>query len=146
MEIRNSFRKGSFTIEAAGLMGSVLLVIFAVLYGNFYVHNRAWLTAAAYEAALTGSMAAAQEEDAYGAAQLRGQELGNTGFFGLTDLQMQTSTGSTVQIFYQGETASAFGGFASSLQAEGSAKVFKPVEFIRRVRLAKELGEIIKGD
>ena len=53
---REYLRKGSFTIEAACVMSLVLLVLMGVLYLTFFVHNRAWLTAAACESALTGSM------------------------------------------------------------------------------------------
>ena len=49
-------RKGSFTIEAACVMSLVLITVMGVLYLSFFVHNRSWLTAAAYEAALAGSM------------------------------------------------------------------------------------------
>ncbi len=45
-------RKGSFTIEAACVMSLVLITVMGVLYLSFFVHNRSWLTAAAYEAAL----------------------------------------------------------------------------------------------
>ena len=38
------------------MMSLVLLVLMGVLYLSFFVHNRAWLTAAACESALTGSM------------------------------------------------------------------------------------------
>ena len=53
---REYLRKGSFTIEAACVMSLVLLVLMGVLYLTFFVHNRAWLTAAACESALTGSI------------------------------------------------------------------------------------------
>ena len=49
-------KKGSFTLEAALLMPLLLTVIMSMLYLDFFVHNRAWLTAAAYEAAVSGSM------------------------------------------------------------------------------------------
>lgn len=45
-------KKGSFTLEAALLMPLLLTVIMSMLYLDFFVHNRAWLTAAAYEAAV----------------------------------------------------------------------------------------------
>ena len=43
-------KKGSFTIEAALLMPLILMVLMGLLYLDFFVHNRAWLTSAAYEA------------------------------------------------------------------------------------------------
>ena len=49
-------KKGSFTVETACVMPLILLVLFGTIYLSFFVHNRAWLTAAAYESALSGSM------------------------------------------------------------------------------------------
>ena len=39
-------RKGSFTIETACVMPLILLVLMGLIYLSFFVHNRAWLTAA----------------------------------------------------------------------------------------------------
>ena len=47
-------RKGSFTIETACVMPLILLVLMGLIYLSFFVHNRAWLTAAAYESAWKG--------------------------------------------------------------------------------------------
>ena len=57
MKVRN----GSFTIEAACVMSLVLITVMGVLYLSFFVHNRSWLTAAAYEAALAGSIEGVQK-------------------------------------------------------------------------------------
>ena len=38
-------KKGSFTIEAALLMPLVLMILIGVLYLDFFVHDRAYLTA-----------------------------------------------------------------------------------------------------
>ena len=54
--MKKRMKKGSMTIEAALLMPLLLLVVMITLYLFFYVHNKVWLTAAAYEAALDGSM------------------------------------------------------------------------------------------
>ena len=54
-------RKGGFTIEAACVMSLVLITVMGVLYLSFFVHNRSWLTAAAYEAALAGSIEGVQK-------------------------------------------------------------------------------------
>ena len=76
-------RKGSFTIEAACVMSLVLITVMGVLYLSFFVHNRSWLTAAAYEAALAGSIEGVQKNgQIYEAASAKAQELGNVGFFG----------------------------------------------------------------
>ena len=86
-----NIKKGSFTIEAACVMSLVLFTLTGLLYLCFFVHNRSWLTAAAYEAALAGSMEECREEGkGYETASLRSKELGNTGFFGAENLQSGT--------------------------------------------------------
>ena len=92
MNSLEKIRKGSFTIEAACVMSLVLLVLMGVLYLSFFVHNRAWLTAAACESAISG-----------------------------------------------------FGGFRWKLTAEGSSRVIRPVEWIRKIRAASEVIEEIGG-
>lgn len=138
--MKKKIRKGSFTIEAACVMSIVLVTVMGVLYLAFFVHNRTWLTAAAYEAALTGSMEGVQKNgQIYEAASARGQELGNVGFFGAENLQYQVSTGKTVKVSYQAETISGFGGFHWTLRTEGSSKIIRPAEWVRKVKSASEI-------
>lgn len=138
--MKKKIRKGSFTIEAACVMSIVLVTVMGVLYLTFFVHNRTWLTAAAYEAALTGSMEGVQKDgQVYEAASARGQELGNVGFFGAENLQYQVSTGKTVKVSYQAETISGFGGFHWTLRTEGSSKIIRPAEWVRKVKSASEI-------
>lgn len=69
-------KKGSFTIEAACVMSLVLITVMGVLYLSFFVHNRSWLTAAAYEAALAGSIEGVQKNgQIYEAASAKAQDL-----------------------------------------------------------------------
>ena len=82
--MKKQLRKGSMAIETALLMPVILLVIMTVLYLFFYVHNRAWLTAAAYEAALSGSMeAAVPDGNSREAALKKGMSLGIQAFLGV---------------------------------------------------------------
>lgn len=82
-KILKFWKKGSYTVETAAVMSLIFLVIMSSLYLCFYVHNRTWLTSAAYEAALTGSMEGNKRSgNIYETAWKRGKELGNTGFFG----------------------------------------------------------------
>ena len=43
------WNRGSLTVEAACVMSLILLAVMGLIYLFFFVHNRAWLTAAAYE-------------------------------------------------------------------------------------------------
>lgn len=136
-------RKGSFTIEAACVMSLVLITVMGVLYLSFFVHNRSWLTAAAYEAALAGSIEGVQKNgQIYEAASAKAQELRNVGFFGAENLSYQVSDGKTVKVSYQADTIAGFGGFRWVLRTEGSSKIIRPAQWIRKVKAASE---IVKG-
>ena len=107
---------------------------------SFFVHNRSWLTAAAYEAALAGSIEGVQKNgQIYEAASAKAQELGNVGFFGAENLSYQVSDGKTVKVSYQADTIAGFGGFLWVLRTEGSSKIIRPAQWIRKVKVASEI-------
>ena len=137
---RGNLCKGSFTVEAACVMSIVLLTVMGVIYLSFFVHNRAWLTAADCEVSLSGSMEAVyQDGQAQTAAEIRGEELGNVGFFGAENLRCHVNTGKKkVSVTYEADTIAGFGGFKWTLKTEGSSKVIQPVKWIRRLKAAKE--------
>ena len=135
-----SIRKGSCTIEAACVMPLLFLVIFGCLYLCFFVHNRAWLTAAASEAAVSGSMEGIfKEGEPYETARKKAGELGNIGFFGMENLTVQVHAGKKVSVVYDADTIVPVGGMEWHLRAEGSSKIIHPVEWIRKVKAAAEL-------
>ena len=110
------------------------------LYLFFYMHNKAWLTAAAYEAVLDGSMEAARPDGKIGDKALKkGKELGNTGFFSSKNLKLQASEGNKIQVIYNLDVFSVFGGINSHLQVQGNVKVIKPVSWIRKVKGATDV-------
>ena len=136
-------KKGSMTIEAACLMFLVLLVIMSCVYLFFFVHNRAWLTAAAYEAAIDGSMEGIKKNgSACDAARMRSEELGSTEFFGTENLTAQTHVGKEVQVTYDLDTVSQYGSFSWHVRAEGRARITDPMKYIRKIRAA---AAILKG-
>lgn len=143
MTMRFKIKKGSFTVETACVMPLVLLVLFGVIYLDFFVHNRSWLTAAAYESALCGSMEGIKKDGkVYESARMRSEELGNVGFFGAENLSTQTNVGKEVQVTYDLDTIVAYGGLNWHLRTEGTAKILDPVEHIRKIRAA---AAIVKG-
>ena len=117
-------RKGSFTIETACVMPLILLVLMGLIYLSFFVHNRAWLTAAAYESAVSGSMEGIKKNgEIYDTARIR----------------------SEVQVTYDLDTISSYGNLSWHLRTEGKSAVINPVKHIRRLRAAqavlREMGE-----
>ena len=143
---RKYLKKGSFTVEAACVMSLILLVLMGILYLSFFVHNRAWLTAAACEAALTGSMEGVRKEgQPQEAAEVRSRELGNVGFFGAENLAVQVKNGTEIQVTYTADTISGFGGFRWKLTVDGSSKVIRPTQWIRKIKAASEVMQEIGG-
>ena len=135
--------KGSMTVETACVMPLILLTLVGVLYLSFFVHNRAWLTAAAYEAAVSGGMESIKKDgQIYETAKMRSEELGNVGFFGAENLTTQTNVGDEVQVIYDLDTIASYGGFSWHLRTEGTARIVTPVKHIRRIRAA---AAVVKG-
>ncbi len=137
-------KKGSFTLEAACVMPIILLALMGSLYLCFFVHNRAWLTAAAYEAALAGSMEGIKRDGAVSeTAGMRCKELGNMGFLGVENLSTHVNAGKKVQVSYQFQTIKGYGGFQWKTKAVGQSAVIYPVKWIRTIKSASE---IVWGD
>lgn len=138
--------KGSLTVETACVMPLILFTLLGFIYLNFFVHNRAWLTAAAYESAVSGSMEGVRKNgQVYDTARMRSEELGNTGFFGAENLSTQTNVGKQVQVTYDLDTISSYGNLNWHLRTEGTSGIINPVKHIRKIRAAsailKEMGD-----
>ena len=144
--MKEKIRKGSLTVESACVMSLILLVIMGLIYLSFFVHNRAWLTAAAYESAVSGSMEGIKRTgQVYDTARMRSEELGSAGFFGAENLSTQTNVGKEVQVTYDLDTISSYGNFNWHLRTEGTSAIIDPVKHIRKMRAAaavlKEMGD-----
>ena len=82
--------------------------------------------------------AAEAQKQAQAAAEIRGEELGNVGFFGAENLRCHVNAGKkNVSVTYEADTIAGFGGFKWTLKTEGNSKVIRPVKWIRRLKAAK---------
>ena len=61
------------------------------------------------------------------------------------NLKLQVSEGKKVQVTYDLDMFSIYGGFNSHLQVKGSVKVIKPVTWIRKVKGLSEVSNKLKG-
>lgn len=134
-------RKGSVTVETACVMTLIFLVLIGTLYLCFFVHNRAWLTAAAWEAALSGSIEGVKENGKIlETAQSKSRELGNIGFFGAENLFVRTEeTKDAVKVIYEFDTIAGYGGLNWHLKTEAESKILRPVNWIRKIKTAADL-------
>lgn len=137
-------KRGSFTIETACVMPIILFALMGILYLFFFVHNRAWLTAAAYESAVSGSMEGIKRDGpVYEAARVKSQALGSLGFFGAENISTQTEAGKKVVVTYDLDTIGEYTGLSWHLLVKGESKVIRPVGWVRKVQAASEL---LEGD
>lgn len=137
-------KRGSFTIETACVMPIILFALMGILYLFFFVHNRAWLTAAAYESAVSGSMEGIKRDGpVYETARVKSQALGSLGFFGAENISTQTEAGKKVVVTYDLDTIGEYTGLSWHLLVKGESKVIRPVRWVRKVKAASE---ILEGD
>ena len=96
--IRN--QKGSYTVEAALLMGIILSVLVSVIYMGFWYHDKSFLQSAAYELACAASLHGEDNSwqiESAADTLIRGRMLGTRG------LQNQCQNGKkTVTVSFQG--------------------------------------------
>ena len=137
------FDKGSITVESTFIMGLALLIIFTVLALCFYMHNKAWYSAAAGETAITAATCATRKEGDFNeiindkiAAFANGAKFPDTSK-GLTskssDKQMQVGAKGKVPLWI---TPQSF-----QIEVEVSSKVIKPVKFIRKMQSLQMIKE-----
>ena len=130
--------RASMTVEASLLMVLILFVIFGVLCLFFHVHNRAWLTAAAYETAVTAAEAAlVNPETAQAGAQWKLVQIQNAGFIGGKNLKSNSSVSLLqAKVTFRMETEAVFGGFHWDMNISAQAPVIRPTFWIRQVKAA----------
>lgn len=128
--------KGSFTIEASFIIPIVIGVIVILLYLIFYVHDRCYLAAQAYQEAIwqCGTETGYMEE-------IQNQQL--SGLIGTHKNQKEVQenrSGKTIQ--YQGSLQTPFPFIRQlSYQVEGKAAAVNPVKLIRYYRSLKQVME-----
>ncbi|HIR93016.1 MAG TPA: hypothetical protein IAB98_06325 [Candidatus Egerieimonas intestinavium] len=133
--------KGSFTVEAVLLQGLLLLVIFLSIALYWYSHNRIWFTAAACEAAITGSMEESwNPQAAEGIVEDKLEQIQGNQAFPCKNVTLEKSVGeSQIRVSCRGENSSVFGGWTGSFRVQGESRVTRPAEYIRRIRALEEL-------
>ena len=122
---RHCCSHGSLSVEAVFLIPLVLLIFFFILSFAFYMHQRIWFTAAAYEAVLTE-----------GSEEFKAK-------LALTEsvLTVDTPTAEVrcspyhAQVTYRGTIFSLFGNYRLNYKAEAAIERPNPVRQIRFIRL-----------
>lgn len=126
---------GSVTVEAVLIFPVVLFSVFAMLYFCFYVHGRAYLTMAAEEAALCGSMEAVRREgEPEQAAAQRSSELASAGFFLGDGPLIQCTAGEEIRVDFEMKMNPVYVNTGWLVHASGRSLALHPAETIRHLR------------
>lgn len=143
---KSRWRKGSLTVETALWMPVILFVWMGAVSVCLFVHNRAWLTAVAYEAAIVGSWEITDsQEEAEERAMERVRMLAANSLYGSENIQVSVEErGNTLSVSMEGRHR-FYGNPQWKFQVEGSRKICHPVSFIRKVRSLGQIGEQIGG-
>lgn len=131
-------QKGSYTVEAALLMGIILSVLVSVIYIGFWYHDKSFLQSAAYEAACVASLR--KDEDSYKIGEAA-QSLTKGRMLGTGKLQIQTNDGKEkASVIYQGSfripgmIVSFFSGGKLGIKESCSLSVERPSKKIQKIR------------
>ncbi|MCR4909072.1 MAG: pilus assembly protein [Lachnospiraceae bacterium] len=140
---------GSYTVEASLLFPLILGVISLVIYTAFFLHDRAVLDAASYQAALRGSLVTSDKSDFLSKAEKAGDEILSGRLLAtrtlVKDIEMK---GNTLTVRYTGSLKLPSGILFIPLlprevtvTAESKAKRLDPTGFVRQCRIIENLKE-----
>ncbi|HIU74648.1 MAG TPA: pilus assembly protein [Candidatus Pelethocola excrementipullorum] len=122
-------RNGAMSVEAVFILPLVLFSLFLILFFSFYIHQRVWFTEAAYESVLSPG----KEEEK---ANLLLEEAPLT----LSNLAVHVrQTKDYVEITYEVELIPNMRLLNLNFKTKADARILKPVEHIRKVRLIQKL-------
>ena len=147
-EILKKEYKASYTIEASLLFPIILTVIVFIIYGAFYIHDRAVLDAAAYGAALRGSEITSEKGDIFAKVKEAGERAIEDRLLATRDVDMDIEIGKDkITVKNRGDfkipagvvlvPGMDFGG--SAVRAEGHSARLDPTGFVRECRVVENL-------
>ena len=147
MKRAKTLTKGSITVEASFVVGLALMVIFVVLSICFYMHNRAWYSAATAETAITASTYAVRKNGEYHESIETKKRVFGEGsgfpdtqpgiFSNSSDEQMEIGAKVVVPILMSNRSF--------QIDINNRSKVIKPVKFIRKIQSLRIIKEQIDG-
>lgn len=139
--------KGSYTIELSLLMAVMIPLLVGIMYLGFFLHDRAFTQAAAYETAVYAGLHADEEMDAAAAARelISGRMLGT----GNVEAQAESSR-KNIKVRYQGNMripgmlVSLFGSGFLTIRSEAAAEVEAPSGRIQKIRGIYRIAETLE--
>jgi len=143
MNNKNKFDKGSITVESTFIMGLALLIVFTVLALCFYMHNKAWYSAAAGETAITAATYATRKDgDFYGIIDDKVVAFADGAKFpDISEGLISKSDTTQMSISVKGKVPLVINPQTFQIEVDVSSKVIKPVKFIRKIQSLQMIKE-----
>ena len=138
--------KASYTLEAALLFPFILAVIVLIIYGSFFIHDRAVLDIAANEAAIRGSEVTDPEGDIFTKVRETGKRETDGRLLATDNLAMDVKVdGKEVKVSYTGDFKIPKGVIlvpgmnmkGTVITVEGRSTRVDPSGFIRECRMVE---------
>ena len=139
--------KASYTIEASLLFPFILAVIVLIIYGSFFIHDRAVLDTAANEAALRGSEITDPDGDIFTKVRDTGEREIEGRLLATKNVDMDIKVDSKeVKVSYTGDFIIPRGVIlvpginmgGTSIRVDGKSARIDPAGFIRECRVIEE--------
>lgn len=143
-DMRKQINRGSMTVEASFIVPLVLMVIFLSMLLAFYVHNRAWYTAAAAETVLTAaSEGVRKEKNAERILSEKMKERSQKQGFPIWNLSEDTWVqNDKVTAAAEAASGRTLGGGGWRFKVQETVQIVRPVAFIRKIQgLSALMGE-----
>lgn len=142
------FLRGSYTVEAALLMGILLPLFVGIIYLGFYLHDCAFLKGAAYETAGCASLHLEDEKvdiPSAAAALASHRTLGTTGVTaGVTVGEKEAEAVYQGSFPIPGMTAQFFGAGAVNINKRMTLSTERPSKKIQKIRGAAKIIDTIR--
>ncbi|MBQ7724702.1 MAG: pilus assembly protein [Lachnospiraceae bacterium] len=138
--------KASYTLEASLLFPFILAVIVLIIYGSFFIHDRAVLDIAAYEAALRGSEVTDPDGDIFSKVRDTGNRETEGRLLATKNVSMDVRVDSkAVSVVYTGDFTIPRGVIlvpgmnmkGTEIKVEGKSARDDPAGFIRECRMVE---------
>lgn len=143
--------KGSYTVEASFLLPIILSVIVILIYLSFFLHDRAVLSASAYQAAMRGGQLI-NGENVMQVVTESAESLIRNRLLGTSEVETNVEcAGGKVKVSYSGKMNIPGGALLCKymtggkmfidMKAEAEAETTDVVKFVRRIRSVTAIGK-----
>ena len=138
-----SLSRGSITVEASFVMIIAIFVVFTIVAVCFYMHNRAWYSAAAGETAITAATIAVSKNGEYHEvieAKISGFATGS-GFPASSQGLFSNSSKDQMKIGAKAKVSIPLSNQVLPITVDISSKVIRPTRFIRKIQALQIIKE-----